>query len=142
MGRQGRYMQTQASGWAGKYKFGVNTRWRPGPVNTNWGPGPGAKQRAGGREIQTPNKKHEDKQQQQSAQRFFSYLFMYNVSLVLCNCFNGKPIFKYVYLPKLISTEQFWSTIRMNTLLAEIWSQYKLWIFKMHYPSPIYLFFR
>ena len=42
-------MQTQASGWAGKYKFGVNTRWGPGPVNTNlvpepvntrWGPGP------------------------------------------------------------------------------------------------------
>ena len=33
-------MQTQASGWASKYKFGVNTRWGPGPVNTNWGPGP------------------------------------------------------------------------------------------------------
>ena len=28
----------------------------PGPVNTNWetGPGPGAKQRAGGQEIQIP----------------------------------------------------------------------------------------
>ena len=85
-------MQTQALGRAGKYKFGVNTRWGPGPVNTNlvpgpvntkWGPGPVnarwglgsvntnwrpgpvntnwvpglgpvAKQRAGGREIQTP----------------------------------------------------------------------------------------
>ena len=37
----------------------VNTSWGPGPVNTNWGPGPGlglgAKQRAGGREIQRPN---------------------------------------------------------------------------------------
>ena len=72
MGRQGRYMQTPAPGWAGKFKFGVNTRWGPGPistnwdpgsvntnlgpgpVNTNWGPGPGTKQRAGGREIQTP----------------------------------------------------------------------------------------
>ena len=68
-------MQTQASGWAGKYKSGVNTRWGPGqvntrwgpgpvntnwepgpvntnwgpgPVNTNWGPGPGARARAGG----------------------------------------------------------------------------------------------
>ena len=45
--------------------LGVNTRWGPGPVNTNWGPGlvsanwgpgPGAKQRAGGRETQTPPK--------------------------------------------------------------------------------------
>ena len=68
-------MQTQAPGRAGKYKFGVNTRWGPGPVNTNlapgpvnisWGPGPvntrwgprmGAKQRAGGRETQTPQTK-------------------------------------------------------------------------------------
>ena len=33
----------------------VNTFWGPGPVNTNWGPGPGAKQRAGGREIQIPS---------------------------------------------------------------------------------------
>ena len=34
----------------------VNTNWGPGPVNTNWGPepGPGAKQRAGGWEIQIP----------------------------------------------------------------------------------------
>ena len=34
----------------------VNTNWRPGPVNRNWWPGPGAgaKQRAGGREIQIP----------------------------------------------------------------------------------------
>ena len=32
----------------------VNTNLVPGPVNTNWGPGPGAKQRAGGREIQIP----------------------------------------------------------------------------------------
>ena len=47
--------------WAGL----VNTHWGPGPVNTNWGPGPvnkylgpgpgpGAKQRAGGWEIQIP----------------------------------------------------------------------------------------
>ena len=69
-------MQTQASDIAGKYKFGVNTRWGlgpvntnlvsgpvntkwgPGPVNTNWGPGPGpgVKQRARGREIQTSTK--------------------------------------------------------------------------------------
>ena len=35
----------------------VNTNWGPGPVNINWGPGPGsgAKQRAGGMEIQIPN---------------------------------------------------------------------------------------
>ena len=62
---------------AGKKKLGarpVNTNLRPGSVNTNWGqgplnanwgpgpvninrgpvPGPGAKQRAGGREIQIP----------------------------------------------------------------------------------------
>ena len=42
---------------ASKYKSGVregNVNWRSGPVNTSWGPGsrPGAKQRAGGREIQ------------------------------------------------------------------------------------------
>ena len=30
----------------------VNKNWGPGQVNINWGPGPGAKQRAGGREIQ------------------------------------------------------------------------------------------
>ena len=34
-------MQTQAPGWAGKYKFWVNTRWGPRPVNTNREPGPG-----------------------------------------------------------------------------------------------------
>ena len=36
----------------------VNANWGPGPVNTNWGPGPGpgAKQKAGGREIQIPQK--------------------------------------------------------------------------------------
>ena len=45
---------------------------------------------------------------------------MYNVSLVPCNSFNGKPIFKYIYRPKLVSTEQFWSTTRTNTLLAEV----------------------
>ena len=33
---------------------------------------------------------------------------------------NGKSVFKYTYLPKLVSTEQFWSTIRTNALLAEI----------------------
>ena len=38
------------------------------------------------------------KQQQQSARRFLSYLSMYNASLVPCNSFNGKPIFKYIYL--------------------------------------------
>ena len=32
----------------------INTNWGPGPVNTNWGPGSGAKQRAGGQEIQIP----------------------------------------------------------------------------------------
>ena len=32
----------------------VNTNWGPGPVNTNWGSRPGAKQRAGGQEIQIP----------------------------------------------------------------------------------------
>ena len=37
----------------------VNTNWGPGLVNTNWGPGLGAKQRAGGREIQIPVKIHE-----------------------------------------------------------------------------------
>ena len=84
---------------------------------------------------------------------------MYNLSLVPCNSFNGKPIFKYIHLPKLVSnivirtekfipvsfdyvsTEQFWSTICMNILLAEIRSKYKLWIFKILYPSPICLFF-
>ena len=42
-------MQTQAPGWGGKYKFGVNARWGldpvnvnlvTGPVNTRWGLGP------------------------------------------------------------------------------------------------------
>ena len=47
---------------AGKQKLGTRAgkyKWGPGPVNTNWGPGPGAKQRAGGREIQIPSRKHE-----------------------------------------------------------------------------------
>ena len=51
-------MLTQATGGAGKYKFGVNIRWGlgwgPGPLNVNWGPAPGAKQKARGRETQTP----------------------------------------------------------------------------------------
>ena len=71
---------------------------------------------------------------------FLSYLFVYNVSLIPCNFFKSKPNFKYINLPKLVSTEQFWSTIRTNTLLAEIWTQFKLWIFKIHCPSPIRLF--
>ena len=79
--------------------------------------------------------------QQQSAPIFLSHLFMYNVSLVPCNSFNSNPIFSYIYLPKLVLTEQFWSIIHTNTLLAEIWSQYKLWIFKIHCPSDISLFF-
>ena len=66
---------------------------------------------------------------------------MYNTSLVPCDCLNGRPIFKYIYLPKQASTEKVWSTIRMNTLLVEIWFQYKLWIFKIQCPSPICLFF-
>ena len=32
----------------------VNANRGPGPVNTNWGPGLGAKERAGGREMQIP----------------------------------------------------------------------------------------
>ena len=34
----------------------LNTNQGPGPLNTNWwpGPGPGAKQRAGGQEMQIP----------------------------------------------------------------------------------------
>ena len=74
--------------------------------------------------------------------KVLSYLFMYNVSLVPCNSFNSKPIFKYIYLPKLVSTEQVWSTICTNTLLAEIYSQYKLWFFKIHHPSPISRFIK
>ena len=62
---------------------------------------------------------------------------MYKVSLVPCNSLNGKPIFKYICLPKQVSTKQFWSTFRTNTLLAEIWSQYKLWNFKIHCPSSM-----
>ena len=42
---------------------------------------------------------------------------MYKVSLIPCNSFNDKPIFKYIYLTKRVSTEQFWRTIRTNTLL-------------------------
>ena len=77
----------------------------------------------------------------QSAQRFFNDLFTYNVSLVPCNSFKGKTIFKCIYLPKLVSNEQLRSTIRTNTLLAEIWHKYKFWIFKIHCPSPICIFF-
>ena len=45
----------------GKHIFGpglLNKNWGPGLVNTNWepGPGPGAKQKAGCREIQIPQK--------------------------------------------------------------------------------------
>ena len=50
---------------------------------------------------------------------------------------RSSAILKYIYLPKLVSTEQFWSTIHTNTrLLAEISSQYKLWFLKIHYPLP------
>ena len=76
-----------------------------------------------------------------SAQRFFIYFVMYSISLIPCNFLNDKPNWKYIYLPKLVSTEQFWRTIRTNTLLAEIRSQYKLWIFNIHHPSPICLLF-
>ena len=58
--------------------------------------------------------------------KVFSYLFMYNISLVPCNSFNGKPIFKYIYLPRLVSAELFWSTFCTNTLLAEVWYLHKL----------------
>ena len=91
--------------------------------------------------IITQIKKHEDKQPQQSTEKFLNYLFVYKVSLVPCNSFDSKPIFRYIYLPKLVSTEQFWSTFCTNTLLAEIWYQYKLWFFKKHCPSPLCLFF-
>ena len=53
---------------------------------------------------------------------------MYNVFLVPCTSSNGKPIFKYIYLPKLVSSEHLWNTSRRNTLLAEVCSQYKLYI--------------
>ena len=33
--------------------------------------------------------------------------------------FNGKPIFEYIYLPKLVSTEKFWSTICTNSELQK-----------------------
>ena len=58
-----------------------------------------------------------------------------------CNSSNGKPIFQYICLPKLVSTEPFWNTTRTNTLLANMWSRYKLWIFKIHCPLPICIFF-
>ena len=64
---------------------------------------------------------------------------MYNVSLVSCNSFKDKSIFKYIYLPKLVLIGQFWSAMHTNTLLSEIWSQYKLWIFKIHFPPLISL---
>ena len=56
--------------------------------------------------------------QLKSGQRFLGYVFVYNVSLVPCNSFNRKPIFKYIYLRKLVLTEEFWSTVRTNTLLS------------------------
>lgn len=87
--------------------------------------------------IITQIKKHGDKQQQQSTEKFLNYLFMYKVYLVPYNSFDNKPIFTYIYLPKLVSTEQFWSTFCTNTLLAEICYQYKLWFFKKHCPSTI-----
>ena len=69
---------------------------------------------------------------------FFMHCFSCNVSLL--HSFNGKPIFKYIYLPKLVSTEQFWSIIYKNTLLAEIMSQYKLGFLKFIIHRP-YVFF-
>lgn len=58
-----------------------------------------------------------------------------------CNSFNSKSTFEYIYLPKLVLAEQFWSTICTNALLGEILSQYKLWIFKINCPLPICLLF-
>ena len=43
-------------------------------------------------------------------------------------------------LPKLVSIEQFWSTFCTNKLLSEIWSQYKLWIFKILHIANIFFF--
>ena len=40
---------------------------------------------------------------------------MYNVCLVPCNSFNGKPIFKYIYLPKPVSIEQQKSGLNINS---------------------------
>ena len=51
--------------------------------------------------------------------------------------FQRQTNFKYTCLPKPISIEQFWSTFHTNTLLAEIWSQYELWSFKIHCPLNI-----
>ena len=45
-------------------------------------------------------------------------------------------------LPKLVSIEQFWSTFCTNKLLSEIWSQYKLWIFKILHIANIFFFVR
>ena len=70
---------------------------------------------------------------------FISYLLCARIFGPL-EFFQQKPIFKYIYLLKLVSTEQFWSTIYTNTLLKQLWSQYKLWTFKIHFPSPTYLF--
>ena len=72
----------------------------------------------------------------------FKAIFLCTMYLLSYNSFSSKPIFKFIYLRKLVSAEQSWSPIRTNTpLLVEIWSQYKLWIFKIHCPSQIPLFF-
>ena len=60
----------------------------------------------------------------------FSAFFMYKISLILCNFLNNKPIWKHIHLPNLVWTEQFWYTFHTNSLLAEIWSKYKLWSLK------------
>ena len=63
---------------------------------------------------------------------------MYNVSPVPCNSFNGKSIFKYIYLPILVQTKQLRSTICSNTLLAEININFEFLKYIMHRP---YVFF-
>ena len=81
------------------------------------------------------NKITEDKQQYQSAQ--ISAIIL---CLMYCNFLNGKPIWNYIYLPNLVSLKHFWNTYRTNSLLAEIWSKYKLWSFWIYFPSSICLF--
>ena len=66
---------------------------------------------------------------------------MYNVSLVPFDSFNGKPIFKYIYLPKLVLTKQFETQFARLHCLQKSSLNIIFKLFKIHYLSSRCLFF-
>ena len=66
---------------------------------------------------------------------------MYNVSLVPFDSFNGKPIFKYIYLPKLVLIKQFETQFARLYCLQKSSLNIIFKLFKIHYLSSRCLFF-